>query len=265
MPRRYKKTSKKNVSKKAPKRTTRKSVSFDKKVLSVIHKQVETKEAFIANNESALVSFNSGINSAGDCLQLVPNIANGTANNQKIGDKIHLQSHTVKGYFRIVPATTTAAGFKFGNVAVRMLLLSFKSLSNYDAIIADTTLTAKLAGMLQKGGTTVGFTGLISDIMAPINRDIFTVHADKVWNIKQDYLITAAGSTTADTLRFFNARMKVKNRVLKYSDDTSSGLLPTNYAPVLCFGYSYMDGSAADTTSTNLQVYFDSILRYEDA
>jgi len=248
----------------APKKPLAKPKSFEKKVLAVIHKQTEDKEAYLANSDSALVSFNSGINSVGDCLQLVPNITNGTGINARIGEKINLKSHTVKGYFRIVP-NTAALGYKFTNVGVRMMIVSFKSLINYDAITADTTLTAKLAGLLQKGGTTVGFTGLVSDVMAPINRDIFTVHHDKFYNIKQDYNLSAVGASTMDTLRMFKISLKVKNKVLKYADDISSGLLPTNYAPVMLIGYTFMDGSLGDTAATNLQLFYESIVKYEDS
>jgi len=261
-----KKNSKSFKSRKPVKKTVKRikpQMSFEKKVLKVIHSKNDDKEMYLTNSDSTLTSFNSGINSAGDCLQLVPNQTNGTANNQRIGDKINLKSHTIKGYFRIVP-NTTAGNYKFGNVAVRMLCLSFKSLSNYDNIINDTTLTAKLAGMLQKGGTSVGATGLISDVLSPINRDLFTVHYDKVYHIKQDYNLSAVGSSTMDTLRFYKINLKVKNKVLKYTDDVSSGLLPTNYAPCLFFMYSYLDGSLADTTSTNLQVFYESLVRYED-
>jgi len=249
--------------KKLFKKKVTKPVSFDKKVMAVIHKQAEDKEAFTNNSDTALVSFNSGINSAGDCLALVPTITTGSGNNSRIGDKINLKTHTVKGYFRIVP-NTAALSYKFGNVAVRMLVLTVKTHTNYDALITDPAVTTKLAGLLQKGGTTVGFTGVISDVLAPINRDLFTVHYDKTFNIKQDYNMTAAGSATLDTLRFFSISLKVKNKQLKYTDDVSSGLYPTNYAPIICFGYSFLDGSAPDTASTNLQVYYESIMKYED-
>jgi len=254
--------------KKTPKKTVRlikpkKRQTFEKKVLSVIHKQAENKEAYITSGESSLVSFNSAINVAGDMLPIVPGMVQGTASNQRIGDKIMLQTHTIKGYFRVVP-NLTAGSYKFGNVGVRMMVLSFKNISNYDNIITDPTIATKLAGLLQKGGTTVGFTGLISDLQAPINRDLFTVHYDKVYHIKQDYVMTAVGTTTQDTLRFFNIKLRVKNKQLKYTDDLSSGLLPSNHAPILCLGYSYMDGSLADSTATNVQLFYESIIRYED-
>jgi len=251
-------------SKSSKKTAPKKTQNFEKKVLQVIHKQQEDKEAYLLTNESSLISFNSGINSAGDCLQLIPPMTNGTGNYQRIGDKVQLKSHVIKGYYRIVP-NLAAGSYKFGNVMVRMLVVSLKSASNYDMITSDPTLTSKLAGLLQKGGTTVGFTGQISDVMAPINRDLFTVHYDKVHNIKQDYVVTATGGITQDTLRMFNINLKVKSKVLKYSDDMSSGLLPTNYSPILLVGYSFADGSLPDTTSTNLQLYYESRIVFEDS
>jgi len=254
-----------NKKKSAPKRATKaKSKTFEQKVLSVIHKQVETKELYTSMSDSALISFNSGINALSDLQRLLPNMAQGTAVNQRVGDRVKMMTHSIQGYFRIVPQTTAGA-FKFGNVGVRMMVLSLKSCANYNTIDNDPFIATKLAGLLRKGGTTVGFGGLISDLQAPINRDLYTVHSDKVFHIKQDYVMTAVGTTTQDTLRMFKINLKVKNKDLKYSDDVDSALTPTNYAPFLAIGYSYMDGSTADTLATNLQLFFESRVTFEDA
>lgn len=257
--RRAKKTTKKPV-----KKAAKKGKTFAQKVLAVVHKRTEDKVVYTSNDEDSLVSFNSGINGAGDMLNIIPNMDNGVEINQRIGDKVIMQSHTIYGYFRIVP-NTTALSYKFGNVAVRQMIISLKSISNYDAVINDTNLTAKLLGLLRKGGTTTGFSGIVSDVMADVNRDVFTLHFDKVYHIKSDYNMTAIGSTTQDTLRMFRINMKAKNKQLKYDNNISAGLLPTNYAPIMVFGYCYMDGSLPDTTSTNLQVYYSTTLKYEDA
>jgi len=264
MPRLPKKGKSKRTIRKFSKKITKKPVSFDKKVLAVIHKQTEDKECYISNNESTLVSFNSAISGAGDILQIIPNMVNGTSINERVGDKVIVKSHNIYGYFRIVP-NTGALNYKFGNVAVRQLVLSLKSISNYDAVVADPSLANKLLGLLRKGGTTVQFQGLVSDVMADINREVFTVHYDKVYHIKNDYNMSAVGATTQDTLRMFNINMKVKNKQLKYSDDMSAGVLPTNYGCFMAFGYAYMDGSVPDTVPTNLQVYYSSVMKYEDA
>jgi len=227
MPRFPKKSAAKKTARRGRKPAAKKPISFDKKVLAVIHKQTEDKECYISNNESTLISFNSAISGTGDILQIIPNMVNGTSINERVGDKVVLKSHNIYGYFRVVP-NTVAANFKFGNVAVRQLVLSLKSISNYDAVVADPSLANKLLGLLRKGGTTVQFQGLISDVMADINREVFTVHYDKVYHIKSDYNMTAIGATTQDTLRMFNINMKVKNKQLKYSDDMSAGVLPTN-------------------------------------
>jgi len=261
---RGKKNNKGNSKRRARVSKPKKAMTFDKKVLAVIHKQTEDKEVYISNNESTLVSFNSGIAGAGDILQIIPNMFNGTEINERVGDRVNLKSHNIRGYFRVVP-NTAAANYKFGNVAVRQLVLSLKSISNYDAVVADPSLANKLLGLLRKGGTTVAFQGLVSDVMAEINREIFTVHYDKVYHIKTDYNMTAIGATTQDTLRMFNINMKVKNKQLKYSDDISTSLLPTNYGCFMAFGYCYMDGSLPDTAATNLQVYYSSVMKYEDA
>ena len=242
--------------------------TLEKKVLAIIHKQAEDKVAH-ASSGSSLVLFNSGITSVADCLNIVPTINNSTGIAGRIGEKIRLKSHTVKGYVRFATAGNSPDA-KFSQIMVRQMIVSFKSSKNFDVIDTDPNINAKLATLLQKGGTTTGFTGLMSDIMADINRDVFTVHMDKKYYLTQSRLnITTTGGVdiaqdNSKAIRFFNHSMKVKNKLLHYDADVSASLLPTNYAPIMLFGYCYLDGSAVDTVTTNLGVYYESQMTYED-
>jgi len=256
---------KKRGAKKATKKPYKKPTTFAKKVLAVIHKQAEDKVAH-GNSGNTLVQFNSGITTVADCLNLVPNITNGSGVNERVGEKIRLQSHTVKGYVRFNTATSNSDA-KFAQIMVRQMIVTLKTSKNFTVINDDPSINAKLATLLQKGGTTTGFTGLISDIMADINRDVFTVHLDKKFYLTQDRIISNANLDVVNVskaLKFFNHSMKVKNKQIYYDADVSAGLLPTNYAPIMLFGFCYLDGSAVDTVTTNLQVYYETQMKYED-
>lgn len=241
--------------------------AFTRNVKAVLSSLAENKQAFISTGDS-LTFFNSGINSTGDMLQVIPNITQSTADNGRIGDQIRAKSFNIKGYVRLV-SNNSVNTTTLSQVYVRMMVLSLKSKANYTEATSSAT---PLNSLLKKGGTTTAFTGVLSDIMAPINTDLFTVHQEKKFVLKQDWIVQPAtaglNSTAADiskTVKFFNMKMRCKNKLLKYDSGVSSGLLPSNYGCFLVMGYSFLDGSSADTLSTRVGLQFDSMLSYEDA
>lgn len=244
--------------------------SLVKLVKNVIHQQAETKQAYISTGDS-LVKFNSGINSTGDMIQVLPNINLGTADNARIGDQIRAQSLNIRGYVRIDPSATSPYFNNAGvpNVMARLMVVSLKTKQNFTEATSSAT---PLNGLLKKGGTTTAFTGVLSDIYVPINTDLWTIHADRKMYLTQDYVASYGGVTAQlipqdfkDTIKFFNINVKCKNKLLKYDSNISSALLPTNFAPILLLGYSFMNGDAPDVLLTKLGLQFDATLNYEDS
>jgi len=262
------KSSKKKTSrnyKKSYIRSTKPSKSFTKAVQSVIHKDAENKSAYHAIDT---VSFNSGINSTGDMQRILPNCQVGTAENQRIGEQCRLQSLSLKGHLMLSTANNSIANSRIG---VRVFIVQPRNLSGFPDVTASATWLNRL---LQKGGANVGFTGIISDLYAPINTDDIITYYDKVYYCTMPYIYTATlgvptsgySTTTIDYLnsvKFFNIKLKVKNKLLKYDKDYS-GDQPTSYSPVMLVGYTHLDGSAADVVTTQVQVSYDSVSSYED-
>lgn len=266
MARNNKKTVKKSARFSKPKRAYKKS-SLVQTVQAVVkaelHKNIENKHAYHSSSESALISFNSGITALVDLQRVVPLIGRGVDPNQRIGDRITLQKLNIHGYIKFDQIFTTGINYQSA-VMVRLIVASFKTANNWDTIQNDFA-AVKLAGLLKKGGSTVGYTGLISDCKAPINRDIFTVHSDKKYYIHQDRMTSAIGSSTNNTVKFFNIPLKVKNKLLKYSDDTSGATSPTNFSPVLMIGYSYLDGTIPDLVAAECGLFYQVDMEFEDA
>lgn len=242
--------------------------AFTRDVKAVLSALAENKQAFHTTGNS-LVMFNSGIDAVGDMMQIVPAIAQGVGDSNRIGDQIRAKSLNIKGYVKLnlndVPDST-----KLPSVICRMMIVSLKTRPSY---IDATASSAPLATLLKKGGTTVGFTGLLSDIYAPINTDVFTVHHDTNFYLNQTFVNAIGASVPSQyvpqdisgTVKFFNFQVKCKNRLLRYDEDVGSGLYPANFGPMLLLGYSYLDGSSPDTISTNVGLQYDCTLTYEDA
>lgn len=265
--RRPKPTKKKRVMAKA--KSLSSSRAFRVAVQKVVSKDIETKQAF-SNQFSQIQNYNSAINSSGDNNFLVPNIGQGTGDNARIGDQIRGQSLTIKGHF--ISRFTGSAGttyYQNCRIGVRMFIVQPKTYLGQGAISANSTTW--MATLLKKGGTTVGFTGLISDLYAPVNTDAVTCYYDKLFYVQNPYSNAVFGSTMSNllmpsgTTKFFSKTIKLKNKILKYDSNIDSGLTPVAYNPTLIMGYAYLDGSTADTVTTQIGLAWDSILNYEDA
>jgi len=248
-----KKPYKKRAYKKKPKKIT-----FEKRVLSVIHKQAETKTASV---ELTLTGFNSGVSSSADCIRVLPNIANGVLDNQRIGDQIRCQRLRIKGHILMDPATYQ--NYNSTRIGVRLLVVQPKMFAEFN--YAQSNFNVWQTNLLKRGGTTVGFTGLISDLYSDVNTDAVTKLYDKVMYMNQPLVYSAAGAVDiGNTCKFFNISLKVKNKLLKYDQSISSAIQPTNYSPIFILGYSHLNGSAPDTGSTQISCAFLSDLYYED-
>lgn len=245
------------------------TASLKKTIRSVINKQAENKQAYTTQSTApALLKFNSGIDSTADLIQILPNISKGDDENQRNGNQIRAKSFNIKGFLKL-DVNEIADSTKLPNVVARLMVVSMKVAPSYQDAI---TLGSKIGTLLKKGGTTSAFTGLLQDLYAPINTDVFTVHYDKKFYLKQDYINTvgsSAPSTTiaqdvSKTVKFFNINIKCKNKLLRYDEDVGSDVLPGNFGPFLLLGYSYLDGSSPDLVSTPLGLCFDSVLNYTD-
>lgn len=259
--------SRKSKAVRTPRRTYKKKFSLKKYVKSVassmIHKNSENKEAY---HTLTPTFFNSGINSSGDVIRIIPNIAQGTDGHNRIGDKITPLSLTVKGILQMAPQDP-AQGSAYSKIAVRLMLITPKSYPNWAS--ASANATTWMAQLLKKGGTTVGFTGDISDLYAPYNSQAITLHWQKVYFFNQPY--ATVNSTTypvafdqSHLTKFITIPLRFRKKMFQYSADVDSGLTPTNAGYFLVLGYVFTDGSSPDIVSTRIKFQFDSVLRYED-
>lgn len=241
-------------------RSTKASRSFVKKVQKIIHKNAETKQAFTGISN---VSFNSGVTSVADNYRIFPQINQGTADNARIGDQIRAQKLTVKGCIVYDPSTGDYGSYANTRLAVRMMVVMPKNLRDYASV--DGAYSSWQNILLKKGGTTSQFTGVVSDLWAPINTDAITKYYDKVFYIQGTYQATAAGSTQLlGSTKFFSKTFKYRNKLIRYDNAVGSGLIPSNFAPTLILGYVHLNGGSPDVLTTAIKVSYDAILDYED-
>lgn len=232
---------------------------FRKKVLAVIHKNTENKQGFRFQNTT---TYNSGIDTSAEIGFLVPNIAQGAEENARVGDRVRAVSLTLKGILGLnLSYASSYAGCRIG---VRVFVVQPKLFTNQPSIIANAANW--LPYLLRKGAASLPFSGVVSDLGCPVNREMITCYYDKVFYMTIPFMASAVGQQeTYHSTKFFNKTFKLRNKELKYNSGYESNLQPTNYSPVILVGYVHLDGSAPDTVSQQLTMSWDSILNYEDA
>lgn len=239
------------------------TVSNDKalavKINRIIKKQTESKKSFHSMTTTA---FNSGISNSGDVLFCCPNIGQGTAENERIGDEVKAQSLRIDG---ILTMNLSNSGFATAcRIGVRVMVVQPKAYSSVGIIQSESTTW--LAQLLKKGGTEVGFTGIPSDLYADINTNSVTKYYDKVFYLNQDLVNSTVGAVGVNySTKFFTINLKLRNKLLRYAAAYSGGITAINYNPCLLVGYVHLDGSAPDTVTTQLNMSYISRLMYEDA
>lgn len=246
-----------------------KKSSFKKKVLSVMRGQLETKQAFTTVPYTLQ---NSGCNGQSDCLRLIPNTVQGVSDNGRIGDQIRPQSLTIRGILQMLPQGATQ-GDSVRKIAARVMIVSPKHFNSWATAYANATSWLPL--LLKKGGTVSGYTGLMSDIYAPINTDVITCHYNKVHFFSQSSYFAVGGATAGmvpfsqdKLVHFFKKTIKFgKTRLFKYDTSVDSGLTPTaSGAYIMLVGYTIIDGAdVPDTATSRITIQADCILNYEDA
>lgn len=241
-----------------PARATR-AKSFAARVKAVIAKDVETKVAVFNSNVTA---FNQQINATGDCMRLMPAIANGTAENQKLGNVIKLQSLNIRGVLTFQLGQTTADNTRIG---VRLMVLRPKRYGDWNA--GATDFATNYTRLLE--GTNTGFQGTLAQFNTPVNHDYFSVVMDKRFYMSQS--VTPGGATpgqpqVSETTKFVNFSVPyTKNKKVIYDQDYSLDE-PINFPYFMVVGYTKLSGAAADAVGTTyLTFQYNATAKYEDA
>lgn len=260
---------------KAVKTAVKPTKNFTKLVKSVIHKQAESKSN---SHIFALTQFNSGVNSSGDCLRILPQLQQGVGEAQRIGDCVRSQRLTIKGHFliNVSPNVSTNNGTlptaipANARLMIRAFICSVKRFQNYTDAAANAT--SWTGSFLKNGNSSQTLDGTIESMYLPVNTDVITVHKEIKRYISIPMLtstasvaspsswIVAQSSDPRSSVKFFTLNIPFK-KLLKYDD---ADFTPQNAAPFMVLSYCHLDGSSPDVLTTVVSSAFVSTLTYED-
>jgi len=234
------------------------SKNFTKAVQKIIHRDVETKQAFLTY---PLASFNSAADSSADILNALPFVQQGVQEYQRIGDDIRAQKLTIRGHM----ISSLSPSLTYTRIGVRMLICQPK-LTNSNTLV-NASAAQWLPYVLRAGASNIGLNGTIESLYAPVDTDVITCYYDKVFFISQPAQYTAVGfQETVNSVKFFEKTLNLKNKLLQYNSNFSAGNFPINYSPSVLFSYVLLDGGAPIVISPQLMsMTFTAQLDYEDA
>lgn len=199
---------------------------------------------------------------------VLPQVSQGTQDYQRIGESISPKGLYIKADMGI------AAGTSSDNrpITARVMVLSLKAIKNEQFLSAG--FGAQIAKLLKYNDITSGIIELPYGTqpfsnLPPINKDLFTVHADK--RIKLYPVNTQEGSASHEVrlgqLKRFSCKVKLPSTLHFDAQDGGWGNVATNACPFMIIGYEYSDGLPGDFANAEVKLLVNahSFLYYEDA
>lgn len=229
-------------------------------VKSVMKKKTETKiaEPYTQNNLQVL-PFDTGTTLFGTEISLITpliNIAQGTAQGQRIGNRIDVSSMKMKGYITVQKQT----GQNSNNQPVYVKLVFLRRKNNQLPINS-----VPVTNFFQNGNTTQAPTNSPTDIMRYINKDVFTVYDTRLFKLgfADGGLNVLSGPNNDFKLsKMFSVNLSKHIGKLIYDDN---GAQPNNWA---CYCVALMcnnDGSnLSAATAPQVELNFDIETKYKD-
>jgi len=255
-----------------------------KLIKQVINRGAETKEVAWYGGplnggtfaDAAYVNHNPLITSnATDILRLIPKIAPGTSDNQRIGEKVRPMSLIVNGSVRLSDGTINGVTAEFrDDVVVVMYVLQHIGLKDY----TNLTTSNNFLQLLRTGeNDTTAFNGTVTASQMPVEDAYYRLLSKK--RIRLRYAGAIPGSATGVPT---NAVVSVANAHSYYADfnfnlskhlpkqfkypelSAAAGTLndPTNSSIFMCLGFYNMDGQPSLTQLVAVQ--YTARLKFKD-
>lgn len=240
--------------KRAPK--SRVSNSLYKSIRNIavksVMKKAETKQVSQLNN----INFNSSIDSTAEFYSLIPGVAQGNGDAQRIGQKITANYLKIKGFMSYEIQSLLPAS---NNLPIYVDIFIFS-----DKIQKSMNQPAYTSKILNNSGTMVNYSGIGMNSCLPFNTEDFKL----VKRIRKKLSYAwAPGNTstgiidqTAPVFGRFSCNIPVKGKQFDY--ETSGAVLPQNVNYWMAVGFTQYTDTVQ--TATPLKVQWCSTLYYKD-
>lgn len=197
---------------------------------------------------------------------IIPYIAQGTQRNDREGAKVKLASCNIKGRIDIPaddnPALPIGANEDRAQIYVRLFVLSVKQTA-----ILSSVASGWNAGyndyFFKNNASPTAPQGNYLDMLSEVNREMFTVHHDKVMKLDRnlgyfpDPTSTSGAGTQKPVSREFNIKLKCKNKILDFNQPGS--VQPQNFQPFVCCLFAYGNGAVPSVAAVPFIEYLSKL------
>ncbi len=230
-------------------------MTFEKRVMNIVHKQAETKLKVINlyNNQGIQ---GSGL-SSGNGLQVANilssmSVAQGLEQEQRQGNEISNCKLRVRGLIESLPYESSTNPNNY-NYEVHMVVFKKKDDPSNSAAFLKTA----------PGNVTTSCDGTLLNTMYPYNKDLYVIKKVKTFRLQAQFIPALIATAQPNTYVFkrFYCDIPIAKK-LKYNDSLTD---PTNDWVSIGFYVVNADGSTqADTSVIRAQLTMDAMLTYDD-
>lgn len=257
-----------------PRRAIRRRPKVSKKIKSyvkrAIHSNIENKEVLVYAANQTLTTNQSGLLNGSTAVQLLPSLAQGTGDNNRVGNCVRVVRGSIKGHVNLKPADGITNPLSTP-CNVKMWLIRDIA-EAHQLPLNGGVFTTYLDQFFRGNGTTLPFQGNLLDMSLPVDDQHFRVLKTKQFEIGATY---ASATGAVGTGGYFdNSKMiipfyfnwaKYAKKQIKYSETNPvSTTQPINDNLYLIVQVVRSDGTA----SAGLQMaewHYVNECKFEDA
>lgn len=235
---------------------------FNTAVKRVIHRMAENKNV-ISSAANQTIQPCDGVTAVPYKLNLLPPIAQGTSQAQRIGDSVRIVGNTINAYINLLPWNATTNPYSCP-IIVKMWVVSWK----YANVGYTEPALTDFNNFFELGSNSTNFIGNPLDMLRAVNKDVFTVHTTKQfelscapgWNASITNAIYPNLSGVMSKKVTFNVGKYVKS--LKFNDAATD--YATNHNLYLITQTVKADGTAVAASDRYCEFHFVQKMTYED-
>lgn len=237
-----------------------------------IHRKMENKYASVTLDPTQIPAVIDD-NSVVSIFPIMPSIGRGSASMNRLGDRISPRWMEIRGWVTLDMNDTNQ---DYDRVVVRLILGKAKKAPLYTDAANDIINSpgSNWASELIHFGTSAGtFNGTLFALQSPVNKGVFTTMAERRMTLTRPRFYDAplVGSDSfrysGNSTRFFRIRVKCPKQFMYRAPNVNTAI-PENFAPVLCAGYTLLNGSTPASpplAPTPVTLSFTTRLTFEDA
>lgn len=176
----------------------------------------------------------------------------------RTGTKIRAMNLKVQGRVWI-PVDDSVTSADRACLSCRLLVISCKKYQKWEDVLSNWDAGSDLQeSLLKNGSQSVSFDGYQFGLNLPVNDELFTTHHDSKFLLNRGFISKSTGVGVPVTegvglahmpfaLHYFRKNIKVKNKIIKFNEETNS--FPTNFSPFAVLLWTYTNGSAPSNTA----------------